>query len=144
MANETEKGRDGWIMAMGRKLYHVYKQDFPMEFWYGLTPDANREDSPGLIDVRTLPEKYLHKPVTVRWTEIPKRSFAKAAREQLKAHALAFASAIADGYDLTKHVAREEQRSREALEASRQRQHKHPTTCSACTLPWDDCDCHPF
>jgi hypothetical protein len=144
MANETEKGRDGWIMAMGRRLYHVYKQDFPMEFWYGLTPDANREDSLGLIDVRTLPQKYVHKPVTVQWTKVPKRSFAKAVREQLKAHALAFASAIADGYDLAEHAAREEQRSREEWEADSQRQSKYPATCLACNLPWDDCDCHPF
>lgn len=126
MANETAAGRDGWIWAMGRRFYHVYKQDFPMEFWYGLKPDANREDSPGLIDIRTLPEKYHYKPLTVEWTKIAKRSFARAMREQLKAHALTFAHAIHDGYDLEAHAAREEQRSREKWEAYRARQDATP------------------
>jgi hypothetical protein len=106
--NETTEGRDGYILAMGRKIYHVYKQDFPMEFWYGLTPDANREDSPGLIDVRSLPEKYQHKPVTVDWLRISRRSIQKAMRDQIKAHSLAFACALADGYSLEDHVVREE------------------------------------
>lgn len=126
MANETAAGRDGWILAMGRRFYHVYKQDFPMEFWYGLTPDANREDSPGLIDVRTLPAKYHTKPVSVQWTKIAKRSFSKAALDQLKAHTLAFANAVVDGYDLEAHVAREEQRSLEEWEAYRARQDAAP------------------
>ena len=144
MANETAAGRDGWIWAMGRRFYHVYKQDFPMEFWYGLTPDANREDSPGLIDVRTLPEKYLRHPVTVKWTEVPKRSFAKAAREQLRAHALAFATALFDGYDLEAHVAREEQRSREEWKAYKARQEADAEACSNCSRPCEKDDCVPF
>lgn len=126
MANESATGRDGWIFAWGRRFYHVYKQDFPMEFWYGLTPDACREDSPGLIDVRTLPEKYLRHPVEVKWADVPKRSLTKVMREQLRAHALAFASALFDGYDLEAHVAREDQRSREEWEAYRARQAAAP------------------
>ena len=80
--NESPEGRDGWIFAMGRKFYHVYKQDFPMEFWYGLTPDANREDSTGLqIDVRTLPDEYRRRPVEFNWSTVPKRSMGKTMRQ---------------------------------------------------------------
>jgi hypothetical protein len=144
MANETAAGRDGWIWAMGRRFYHVYKQDFPMEFWYGLTPDANREDSPGLIDVRTLPEKYHHRPLTVEWLKIPKRSLAKAAREQLASHALAFANSIHDGYDLEAHATREEQRSREEWQAVPPRVAAETADCDSCSWPCTSEDCVPF
>jgi hypothetical protein len=144
MANESAAGRDGWIFAQGRKFYHVYKQSFPMEFWYGLKPDANREDSPGLIDVRTLPEKYLRHPVKVEWTKVPRRSFAKTAREQLRAHALAFASALIDGCDLEAHVAREDQRSREEWAAYKQRQLAETEECSSCSPPFGCDGCYPF
>lgn len=110
--NESAEGRDGYILAMGRRLYHVYKQDFPMEFWYGLTPDANRECSDGpQIDVRTLPEKYRQKPVEIDWSKIQRRSIAKAMRQQLKNHALAFANAMFDNYSLEEHAQREHDRA---------------------------------
>jgi hypothetical protein len=109
VVNETAAGRDGFILAMGRRIYHVYKQDFPMEFIYGLTPDANREYSPGLVDVRTLPEKYHATGIHVAWLQVQKRSAGKRIREQLEAHAMTFAYAIADGYDLEGHARREEE-----------------------------------
>lgn len=108
--NESPAGRDGYIFARGRKLYHLYKQTFPMEFWYGLTPNDNREDAVNVIDVRTLPAKYLTKPVTVEWTKIPRRSMAKALREQAASHALAFANALFDGYSLEDHARREREK----------------------------------
>ncbi|MGF7151277.1 hypothetical protein FHS96_004940 [Sphingomonas zeicaulis] len=124
MANESAAGRDGFILAAGRKIYHVYKQSFPMEFWYGLTPDANREFHDRLIDVRSLPERYRRDshPLEVHWTAIPKRSLAKAGREQLVAHAMTFAAAIVDGYDLDAHIDRE--RAAAEQEAAQRRQEK--------------------
>ena len=108
--NESAKGRDGYILAMGRRIYHIYKQNFPMEFWYGLNPADNREESPG-IDVRTLPEKYRVQPVEFAWSSMPPRSMAKKMRNQLRNHALAFANALHDGYSLEDHVQREQERA---------------------------------
>jgi hypothetical protein len=119
MGNESSAGRDGWLLAHGRRIYHVYKQNFPMEFWYGLTPEANREDSPRLIDVRTLPEKYHLAPLEVRLTGVPRRSWPRKMREQLNAHAMAFAAALADGYDLEAHIEREHRKTEEAASKRR-------------------------
>lgn len=151
--NESPAGRDGWIMAYGHRIYHVYKQDFPMEFIYGLTPDANRETSPGLIDIRTLPEKYRRSPVEVSWLEVKKRSFAKRLREQLNAHAMAFAAAIIDGYDLQAHAQREEEaavrdaRDRRAAREAREVAATFQGLCPDCADPTcrdSEFGCIPF
>lgn len=144
--NESAEGRDGYILALGRKLYHVYKQSFPMEFWYGLTPEANRECSGPQIDVRSLPEKYHHGALTVDWSHIPKRSMAKAMREQLNRHAITFASALHDGYSLEDHVAREEAAERAEFEARAaeraklQADRKAIGVCTNCGAPSPDID----
>lgn len=109
--NESCAGRDGWILAGGRRFYHVYKQNFPMEFWYGLTPDANREGCDGIVDVRTLPAIYRKRPVEVRWTEVPRQSFVKVHRQQLIAHMIAFGLAVTDGYNFGAHVVREREKA---------------------------------
>lgn len=151
--NESPAGRDGYILAMGRRIYHVYKQSFPMEFIYGLTPEANRETSPGLIDVRTLPEQYRSHPVEVPWLEVKPRSRNKRHREQMNAHAMAFANAIHDGYDFEAHVQREEEAAerderdrraaREARDVAAQFQGLCPDCCDpTCPcIPWG---CEPF
>ncbi len=111
MANESAAGRDGYIVARGQRFYHVYKQDFPMEFWYGLTPDANREDSPGLLDVRTLPEQYRTAPVEIDPHGLTTRNIGKRMRNQRVAHIFAFANAVHDGFDFKAHVEREEEKA---------------------------------
>ena len=101
----------GYILCFGRKLYHIYKHPFPMEFWYSIDPDDVGEGSLAGIDVRTMPEKYRgDRAIEVRWTDVPKRSFNKRHREQLAAHAMVFAAALVDGYSLEDHIARERQR----------------------------------
>lgn len=120
--NESKEGRDGYIVARGRRIYHVYKQSFPMEFIYGLTPDANRETSPGLIDVRTLPEKYRTAPVEIDCRNVTMRGMPKLMRNQIVAHILAFANAIHDGYDLEAHAAREEAAAEEEWKKYREEQ----------------------
>lgn len=122
MANESTAGRDGYILAAGHRIYHVYKQNFPMEFIYGLKPEDNRETCADLIDVRTLPEKYRREPIEVRWTDVPKRSMAKRGRDQLTAHALTFAHAITDGYDLAAHIVREHEKEEREWEEYRAKQ----------------------
>lgn len=129
MANESPAGRDGWILAHGRKFYHVYKQTFPMEFIYGLTPDDNREWSRNCIDVRTLPPEFLTKPVDINLTNVPRRSWAKAMREQLKAHSLALANAVYHGYDFGAHIAREEDKAEREWEAAKARQAENAAKC---------------
>lgn len=117
--NESEAGRDGYLLCKGRRIYQVYKQDFPMEFWYGLTADANREDSENCIDIRTLPERYKIRPVEIHLAGMSRRSWAKAVRQQLLAHALAFSAAIADGYSLEAHVRQQKEIAEREFEAMR-------------------------
>ena len=150
--NESPTGRDGYILAKGQRIYHVYKQNFPMQFIYGLTPDDNRETAPNLIDVRTLPEEYRRLPVEVDWLKVPQRSMGKRLREQLSAHAIAFACALYDGYDLMAHIAREREVSeqeeadfrakQDALIAQREAAGTCPDCGDpACTAPFG---CIPF
>lgn len=155
MANESAAGRDGWIFAQGRKFYHVYKQNFPMEFIYGLTPDDNREWSRNCIDIRTLPKEFLTKPVDIKLTNLPRRSWAKAMRDQLKAHSLAFANAVYHGYDFEAHIAREEEKAEQEYQAMLAKQAEIRAQCIPIDPPPNgegiclicgrpDEDCPPF
>ncbi len=92
-----------------------------MEYWYGLTPEANRETSEGLIDIRTLPDYEATKARIegFRATDKkPERRHASTIERQFREiHALTFAAAVHAGYDFEAHIKRENERyEREAQE----------------------------
>jgi hypothetical protein len=141
--------REGHILGFGRKFYCVFKQDFPMEFWYGLVPGANREDAPieQMIDVRTLPAQFVQPayPLEVDTSDLPppfSRSvnikWTRRLNRQRLHHCFALGTAVRDGFDFEAHAFEQERIARIEAQAYRQRQAEHTTRLAAGEIE-DEC-----
>lgn len=89
-----------------RNLWCVHKWPWPFEYWYcfGEAKDSRgeRTDEALMLDVRTLPKAYIGRYQVARATKCCRR-----------AHKIVIGRALADGYDLAAHAAREIERYKE-------------------------------
>ncbi|KKC24876.1 hypothetical protein [Sphingomonas sp. SRS2] len=141
--NESKKGRDGWLMCGGRRIYHIYKQAFPMTYWYALDAAANREDSDPAshLDVRTLPAKY-RDPIDERLAGMDcGKGPLNAACTDIYRHQEQFRLAIEDGYDLAAHATDQHRLLAEEWERDRLARTER---AAAAALAGDDDDDVPF
>lgn len=80
-----------------RVLWHVYKYNWPMEYWYciGTASDSRgeRSDMTTQLDIRTLPKKYIGR-------------YKLGGVNHRNTHIKVLERALADGFDLAAHIER--------------------------------------
>ncbi len=112
--------RPRFLLAAGRRFWFMFKYDWPMEYWYVFTDEADSKgeetDPLNCVDVRTLPAKYIDG-LNLSWLPIGKRKGGRIPMptcgmiaNQMYAHQVALSRAVTDGFDFEAHAQAEQQR----------------------------------